>query len=453
MKPKIIIADDSQTVQKIVKIHIATLKEDPKFKHELELIECMDESVLLSLVKEHEPDFILLDFNLSKNKTGYDLAKEVKPICNSKIIMLFGSFDTIDESLFDAAGVNGHVLMPYDGVKIVPQIKEMLVEKEDALTDGERDLSERYNEMGNDEEFEDEFISDEIVSVEDAVHDGSMDNDEISIDDSWVVEQPAHSEKLDFSADDIVSEEELSTLEAGMEDWGVDVPSVIGQQTKTLEFPPIIEANILISDEDSSEELYPSDSDLEYPELESEKSRPSFISVDDLNNSNDAHFRHGIDLNDTLGTNTVEEIRALEEQISDEIEITSTYQMKDLWGSDEVESFESESETLITKHGEKDLGSFDVESSEDNLEFNSHLSSVKNNFDHNSFEENMTAHISEEEIKRKINELLEPLVEKIVREKVDSILEKISWEVLPDLAENLIKKELKAITHQVLNSD
>ena len=100
MKPKIIIADDSQTIQKVVKIYISKLEEDPNFKFDLELIECIDESNLPSLVEEHEPSLILLDFNLSENKTGYDLSKELKNIHPSKILMMYGTFDTVDESLF-----------------------------------------------------------------------------------------------------------------------------------------------------------------------------------------------------------------------------------------------------------------------------------------------------------------------------------------------------------------
>ena len=45
------------------------------------------------------------------------------------------------------------------------------------------------------------------------------------------------------------------------------------------------------------------------------------------------------------------------------------------------------------------------------------------------------------------------MVERMVQEKVDQIIEKISWEVIPDLAENLIKRELQNITNEVLGAE
>ena len=467
MKPKIIIADDSQTVQKVVKIYMAKLEEDPSFKYELEIIECMEESSLVSMVHEHQPRLVLLDFNLSKNKTGYDLAKEIKDICQPKILMLFGSFDTIDESLFDAAGVNGHNVMPFDGVKILSQLQQLLDDGEEDSS-GEAISVQEHSEDSQDSEYDDEYGDDENFELEsldefseddtEAPTSDDISLDEISIDDSWVVEQPEVKEAVELESDEIVTDEEINTLEAGMEDWGIKVPSVIGADDFAFEVPPVIglrkeraetvydeddltsEFNLASIQEankqDEEEEIYPSDSDLEYPEVEksdheelNSSQRPSFISLEELNvdleeNQESQDSTSGmkeIGLGDTLGTSTAEEVRALEEQISDEVEITSTYKMKDLWGSDEVESSTEDEEQ----------GPFVVEKESQQVETKIEL--------------------SEEDISAKVNELLEPMVERIVREKVDRILEKISWEVLPDLAENLIKKELKVITNEVLN--
>ena len=57
MTAKILVADDSVTIQKVVKI---TLANDP-----YELEECTSEEDLFVKIKENSYDLILLDFNLS----------------------------------------------------------------------------------------------------------------------------------------------------------------------------------------------------------------------------------------------------------------------------------------------------------------------------------------------------------------------------------------------------
>ena len=78
MEHKVLIADDSLTIQKVIKI---TLSNEP-----FVLSDCTDADELVSSVEEFKPAIVLLDFNLSENKTGYDLCKEIKevaPTCKS----------------------------------------------------------------------------------------------------------------------------------------------------------------------------------------------------------------------------------------------------------------------------------------------------------------------------------------------------------------------------------
>ena len=99
MKHKILIADDSLTIQKVIKI---TLANEP-----FELFECVNAQELENKINEVKPSIVLLDFNLSEDKTGYDLTREIKSsLPNTKILMLFGTFDTVDETLLAESGVS-----------------------------------------------------------------------------------------------------------------------------------------------------------------------------------------------------------------------------------------------------------------------------------------------------------------------------------------------------------
>jgi hypothetical protein len=50
---------------------------------------------------------------------------------------------------------------------------------------------------------------------------------------------------------------------------------------------------------------------------------------------------------------------------------------------------------------------------------------------------------------------MDDMIKKHVKEYMDQMfqakVEKISWEVIPDLAENLIKKEISKISNKILN--
>jgi hypothetical protein len=313
--------------------------------------------------------------------------------------------------------------------------------------------------------------------------------DEISIDEEWVVNQPQNIEEDDGLPEEIVTKEELNTLEAGMQEWGIDVPGIIGQSTSGPELPPVIgeepqimtttsigtvehieienvelkpelevevepqleievsqpnKEEIVIDDfpdeiidvqEEIVENVVPEDDDLEYPdslkiieEVSKEETFSSLIPISELSDEvefSDEIQTDGISLNDTLGTNTEEEIKALEEQIADEVD-----EEKNLWSTDEVV------EEADLQKNNMDMAIERVKASQES-----------------QITPTPQIKISEEEIRSRVEELLGPMVERIVREKIDSVIEKVSWEVIPDLAENIIKRELKQVTEEILQDN
>lgn len=517
MKPRIIIADDSQTIQKVIKITLAS--------EDFELVECLTDDSLLALVQENNPSLVLLDFNLSENKTGYDLAKEIKSICQPKIMMLYGTFDTIDETLLEETGVNSHIVKPFDGNKFINSCRQLISDSELETSDETEDFKDHEeveSEIDFGEEFddsdevefsqseddflgvEDDTLEESIVLEEDEIQveefeetsspmmDLESNEDEISIDEEWVVNQPINVEEDDDLPEEIVTKEELNTLEAGMQEWGIDVPGIIGQNSSGPELPPVIgeepqimttttigtvdqveievELEAEVEDEfsksvedhiavqdfpdeiiDEQEEAFevieseeienvvPEDDDLEYPdslkiieEVSKEETFSNLIPISDLSDEvefSDEIQAEGISLNDTLGTNTEEEIKALEEQIADEVD-----EEKNLWSTDEVV------EEADLQKNNMDMAIERAKASQE-----SKISKVVSAAP--------KIEISEEEIRSKVEELLGPMVERIVREKIDSVIEKVSWEVIPDLAENIIKRELKQVTEEILQDN
>lgn len=414
MKPKVIIADDSLTIQKVIKITLAN--------EDYELIECLEEALLLDTVKEHQPDLVLLDFNLSENKTGYDLAKEIKAVNSPKLMMLYGTFDTIDESLFPAAGVNTHIVKPFDGNKFINFCRQMV---EDSELEGS---SEEVVE----ETIIEEEISDDEVALEAEAKDVS--EEAVEIDDHWVVNQPEVEESSEMDLAAIISNEEMNQLEAGINEWGMDIPGVIGNEESEISvLPPVIDGGsdnvsaqeVSANNDDFEDETkLPEDEDLEYPidlgDFSEDAEQFEVLNANQLEDVSDNVETEDfggatLDLEATAGTNSEEEVRVIEEKIADEVEAG------DLWQADEVISSEKE----------------EVETTQE-------VAATET--------QNIATRISEENLELKLDQILEPLVEKMIREKVDKIIEKISWEIIPDLAENMIKKELQQITNKVLDN-
>ena len=377
MIPKIIVADDSLTIQKVIKITLAA--------EEVELTECLEDRNLFDLCKSISPKLVLLDFSLSETKTGYDLVKELKAMGVPKVLILYGTFDTVDQSLLNHSGANGHIIKPFEGNKFVSLCRQLL---EDA-------------ELGEETELKEHVAPVEVNEISESIADKG----------EWIVNQHNRIEKeeitdshdmTDLLASDPVQKNNLGN---DLDEWGVDIPNIINSSNASgiMDLPPIIE-EVALSEEET---ILPVEDDLEYPDVlkikeDVEASNPKLTPMFELQ---DAPVQKEYELTDTSGTKTEAEIEALEELIASET-------TEDLWSVDEEES---ESEPI-------------------------HLSAET--------PQSHQVQLSESEI----TEVLEQKIEKIVNERVAAILEKVAWEVIPDLAENMIAKEIQKLSDESRNS-
>ena len=120
MSYRILLADDSETIHKVMTY---TFMNGP---FELEIASTKDE-VNQKLVQKSY-DIILLDFGLSELFNGYEVARELRVKADqSGIVMLFGSFDTIDEGQLNEAGVREKITKPFDSQHLI-KICEAIVQ-------------------------------------------------------------------------------------------------------------------------------------------------------------------------------------------------------------------------------------------------------------------------------------------------------------------------------------
>lgn len=554
MEHKVLIADDSLTIQKVIKI---TLSNEP-----FELKDCPDAANLVGMVKEFEPAMVLLDFNLSENKTGYDLCREIKSINpNIGVLMLFGTFDNIDEELLSDCGCNYHIVKPFDGTKFInlcralasdfgseeessSQVSDEIPEEieHDFLADEpeEEEISEdATTEFKNPFESIPEEISpendSEDSSEEEAVNweadaDEEIEEDENEEEDEWVVNQPmakdeTSDEELEEEADQEpeAANSEKNQLLSEMEDWGMEIPSIIGDASgeSALELPGVI------GEESKAEEsVMPAQSELEYPEPISNKgNEPKLVSLNEL--SPEEKEEEGFEIEElgekfsSEGTDTEEALKNLEDQIKDEVE-----EEEDLWAADVVESekdsesdelepisshklraveedevaaeesFESETpedfpedvmaeetkpelkpktepktftpspssaSAFSNKEREKLKGELYGELSDDisqelSTEFSAKISSQVTESVSETIAEQLPKELSKAldgKLSGLVDQYVQTYVQKYVEEYVQKYcseqIEKVAWEVIPDLAENIIKREIQKISDSVMD--
>jgi len=413
MSVKILLADDSPTVHKVIKI---ILKDES-----YEIIECAHEDKLTGFLKTHQPPMVFLDFNFSEKHSGYELAAQIKKISpQTKILIMYGTFDTVDEGQLKLSGVEQFVVKPFDTAKFKIQVR--------GLADG---------------------------SAQDF-------HSEISVDDAWTIKEersvPAPMMESRSFADDLG-------------DWGMAIPGVIGEGSGSIELPPVIESHkpqptpqqaaAPVQTKPLPQSFAPpQESDLEYPDmslssLELEpmtKTSSKLISLDDLTLDEAEPLDTGA-LLELSQMDDSENIQKLEELIRDEVEA-------DLWTVDSVE--EATPRLSVVKEVE-----------EEKIDFSSFKNSVETMDGGQSFDENIFSRIDENEALSSYNpttqkesksftsapaksfdlEELRPMIKELINQAVADYcrqhIDKVAWEVIPDLAENLIKQELKKISDKV----
>lgn len=120
MAKKLLLADDSVTIQKVVGISFAN--EDL----ELLTVDNGDDAVLRA--REAEPDVILADV-VMPGKNGYEVCEAVKrdpALAHIPVLLLTGTFEAFDEERAASAGADGHITKPFEAQALVDKVNELL---------------------------------------------------------------------------------------------------------------------------------------------------------------------------------------------------------------------------------------------------------------------------------------------------------------------------------------
>jgi CheY-like chemotaxis protein len=123
MAARILVADDSVTIQKVVELTFS--------KEGFVLVQARSGEEAIRKAKEERPDLVLLDL-VMPDKNGYEVcaALRAEPTLRAvPVILLAGTFEAFDKDKGIQAGANDFVTKPFESQVLISKVKQLLFAK------------------------------------------------------------------------------------------------------------------------------------------------------------------------------------------------------------------------------------------------------------------------------------------------------------------------------------
>src|SRR5579872_2597348 len=121
MKRRILLADDSVTIQKV--IELTFMDED----YEVRAVSNGDEAV--ALLAEMHPDFVIADVHMP-GANGYEVCRRAKAQrADLPVLLLVGTFEPFDEAQAHAVGADSFLKKPFDSQELLQRVDELIAAK------------------------------------------------------------------------------------------------------------------------------------------------------------------------------------------------------------------------------------------------------------------------------------------------------------------------------------
>jgi len=120
MGKRLLLADDSVTIQKVVAIIFSN--------EEYELTVVDNGAAALTKARELRPDVMLVDA-VMPGKSGYEVCAEIRrdpQLCSIPILLLIGAFDNASEEDVHACGADASISKPFESQQLIEKVTELL---------------------------------------------------------------------------------------------------------------------------------------------------------------------------------------------------------------------------------------------------------------------------------------------------------------------------------------
>ena len=201
MTVRILVADDSVTIQKIVAM---------AFENEDAEVEGIgDGQKAFDRIPEFKPDIVLADVDMP-GLNGFQLCKKIKgtsDLKNIKVMLLASDFEGFDEELFKKCRADNHISKPFKSVDIVQMVTRVMEEGNTTEDADEPALQENIAEEEPSNDNDDEPSLEELLA---SVEKLSIDSKEI-LDTKGLIEDIEDAPLLaEYEEPDLLEEQTFS---------------------------------------------------------------------------------------------------------------------------------------------------------------------------------------------------------------------------------------------------
>src|SRR3989442_14657328 len=126
MKPKILIADDSPTIRRLVTQTFA--------EGSFEIVEVSNGEAAIKAFDEARPSIVLADIYMP-GKNGYEVCAYVRSHATlgaTPVVLLVGAFDVFDEAIEEQAGATANITKPFEPSALIELLKSLVPADETA---------------------------------------------------------------------------------------------------------------------------------------------------------------------------------------------------------------------------------------------------------------------------------------------------------------------------------
>src|SRR5690349_5582491 len=120
MAHKLLLADDSVTIQRVIELTFAD--------EDIQVVVVSDGRQAIDRLRSERPDVVLADIGMPE-RDGYEVAAFVKAdpdLAHIPVVLLTGAFEPLDENRARAVGCDGVLVKPFEPQMVINRVRELL---------------------------------------------------------------------------------------------------------------------------------------------------------------------------------------------------------------------------------------------------------------------------------------------------------------------------------------
>ena len=420
MSKKLLLADDSITIQKVIQITFA--HED----YDLTITDNGDAA--LAKAQELKPDLVMADVYMP-GKNGYELTAAIRQdpdLQNTPVLLLAGSFEPFDEEKARTCRANAWIEKPFESQNLIDKVSELLNSSPPSATETQTVAVPESAPQG--------FTLEDFEQPPTTEQEAAEVSEDAFGDISFAEETPAVAPEPTTAVDDwsdVVAEPEIVTP-AVQEAYTLDDEAAkdVAEDFSFAEPEPVaVEEQVSLAEGadldalDTTEgEIMPLDEGdiIDAEDLEPVPQEPTLSAW-----SRDSAY----DEETFAAEETVDVEESADAAAEPEVQDAPVFQ--------DAPAFDEPAAEIAPAFAEPALEPAPAAEAPPAQEEPEHVAVETAMVD---VEEKASA-MSEDEIEQ----IIEKVVTKVVEKLAGTILERVAWEVVPDLAEHLIREEIRKI--------